>query len=256
VTLRIAASGLTLRIGGREVLREVSFALHAGEFACLLGPNGAGKTTLLRILAGVLAPTAGRVEVPTPTAGRIAYLVQNDALPDDFFARDVVRLGRLPHRGLWRGTTKADEDAVERAMAETSTTGLGDRRVGSLSGGERQRVALARALAQEPHILLLDEPTSHLDVAHRSELFSLLRARAAEGVATLAVVHDVAFASHAPRAVLLERGRVLVDGPTRDVLSAPVLERAFGLRFDALRGDDGRVVFVPSLDRAAGSTAG
>jgi iron complex transport system ATP-binding protein len=255
VTLRLAAEGVGLRYGGREVLRDVSLALYAGDFACLLGPNGAGKTTLLRILAGALAPTAGRVELPTPAAGRVAYLVQGDVLPPDFFARDVVRLGRLPHRGLWAGPTRADEEAVERAMARTATLAFADRRVGSLSGGERQRVALARALAQEPHVLLLDEPTSHLDVAHRSDLFALLRERAAEGVATLAVVHDVAFAAHAPRAVLLERGRVLADGPTRQVLSAPLLERAFGLRFDALRGDDGRVVFVPALDRP-GRTAG
>jgi ABC-type cobalamin/Fe3+-siderophores transport system ATPase subunit len=247
VTLRLSATDVGLRVGGRDVLRAASLSLHAGEFACLLGPNGAGKTTLLRILAGVLAPSEGRVDMPTPGPGRVAYLVQNDSLPDDFFVRDVVRLGRLPHRGVWRGPGKADEEAVERAMAETSTAEIGDRRVGSLSGGERQRVALARALAQEPHVLLLDEPTSHLDVAHRAELFSLLRRRAAEGTAILAVVHDIAFASHAPRAVLLERGRVLADGPTRDVLSAALLERAFGLRFDALQGEDGRVVFVPRV---------
>ncbi|HEU4411875.1 MAG TPA: ABC transporter ATP-binding protein [Polyangiaceae bacterium] len=252
MTLRLSASGVGYRVGGREVLREVSLALYAGDFACLLGPNGAGKTTLLRILAGVLAPSEGSVEVPTKAAGRIAYLVQTDSLPDDFYARDVVRLGRLPHRGLWQGHTRADDEAVDRAMAETGTAALADRRVGSLSGGERQRVALARALAQEPDILLLDEPTSHLDVAHRAELFAILRARAAAGIATLAVVHDVAFASHAPRAILLERGRVLADGPTREVLSGPLLERAFGLRFDALKGDDGRVVFVPALERPRG----
>jgi iron complex transport system ATP-binding protein len=242
----LAARGVSHAYGKAPVLREVNLEVRASEVLALLGPNGAGKTTLLRVLAGVLRPRAGTVMAPQPRARHVAYLSQSEPLPSEFTALEVVRLGRLPHGGLWGRETAADRTAVRRALERTASVELADRPLGELSGGERQRVALARALAQDPKVLLLDEPTNHLDLAHQESLLASLRAEASEGLAVVLVVHDLNLAARADRCVILQEGRVVADGPPEEALRPSLLSEVYGVNLAALPGPGGRLVLVPA----------
>jgi iron complex transport system ATP-binding protein len=230
----LAASDLVVRFGAREVLRGVSLALHRGELVALLGPNGAGKTTLVRALAGLLHPHRGSIHTGTERAA-IAYVAQNEPLPSALSVHDVVRLGRLPHHGAFAADlerTPQDRRAIARALERTSLTVLSERRIGELSGGEQRRVALARALAQQPRVLLLDEPTTHLDVRQQLAWIDALREERAQGLAALLVMHDLALAARADRVMLLAEGTVAHDGPPERVLAPGVLETVYGIPID------------------------
>ncbi len=227
------------------VLDKVDFAVSSGELVALVGPNGAGKTTLLKILAGLLKPKAGTIHAPAPRAKRIAYLAQSDALPLEWTALEIARLGRVPHQGLWGASTRADEDAVWNALEVTQTVEFAHRRLESLSGGERQRVALARALAQQPQLLLLDEPTNHLDVTHGAALLHVLRTLALEGLGVVLVLHDLNLAALCDRVVLLHDGRIKASGAPSSVLEPEILEAAYGAGLERAVLASGRVVVVP-----------
>lgn len=238
--------------GRREVLRDVSLGLRAGEVVGLLGPNGSGKTTLLRLLTGQLAPDSGSVEFggrPVPEwrrdelARRVAVLPQQLELPAGFRVAELVEMGRAPHARRLFSSTVDDERAVRRALLDAEAMELADRFADELSGGERQRVLVAMALAQEPELLLLDEPTLHLDLAHQVALLrTIRRLRSQRGLAVLAVLHDLNLAAaFAPRVVVLADGAVAADGPAAEVLTPPLVERAFGVGVRALEtGDGGR----------------
>jgi iron complex transport system ATP-binding protein len=242
VTSLLVAQDLRVNYGARAVLTGVSLEVRAGEILALIGPNGAGKTTLLKALAGLLAPHSGTVQRGAGLA--IAYLAQAEELPLDWSAREVVELGRLPHVGFWRALRAVDQAAVEDAMLRTTTWSFADRALGALSGGERQRVTLARALAQEPKLLLLDEPTAHLDMRHQAELLTVLRAEAARGVSSVAVMHDLSLAAHADRCVLLRAGAVIADGAPEAVLCADLLSEAYETALEVVRAADGRRAVV------------
>jgi iron complex transport system ATP-binding protein len=242
----VVARGVALSYGARRALDGVDLTLHAGELVAVLGPNGAGKSTLVKALAGVLRPDRGEVWVRPPRARTLAYLAQSEPPPAHFLARDVVRLGRLPHQRWLGGASAADARAVDRALADTATTSLANRRVGELSGGERQRVALARTLAQEPLALLLDEPLTHLDVRHQLDLLALLRAQVGRGLSVLVVLHDLALAAFASRCVLLREGRVVAAGAPREALTAATLYEAYGVHFEVTRGSGGALRVAPA----------
>lgn len=217
----LSAQALSVALGGRPVIDGVSLALHPGQWTAIVGPNGAGKSTLLSLLAGLRTPDAGTVRLlgrplhdwtPRARAQRLAWLSQQGESGGEIAARDVVRLGRLPHHGLFGAVTVEDECAVDAAMAETESAAYADRRLSELSGGERQRVLLARALAVQAPVLLLDEPTTHLDPPHQRALVRSLAARAGAGVAVAAVLHDLTLALAADRIVILAAGRVRADG--------------------------------------------
>jgi iron complex transport system ATP-binding protein len=247
----------------KPVLEAVDFLLLRGELVALVGPNGAGKTTLLKILAGLLKPKSGSVTTPQPRAKRVAYLAQSDALPMEWTALEVVRLGRVPHQGLLGAETAVDREAVLRAMRITQNLEFAERTLSTLSGGERQRVALARALAQEPEVLLLDEPTNHLDIAHQAELLGLLRDTVLQtsslepqstlesqpnlegGRGVVMVLHDLNLAALCDRIVLLHAGRVVADGTPAAVLEPAILECVYGARMERVVMPSGRVVVVP-----------
>ena len=236
----IRIDGVVVELGGREVLRDVSLSVPAGEFLGLVGPNGAGKTTLLRTVNGLVEPTRGRVAVAgEPVVGRsardlarrVATVPQETTLGFDFSARDVVAMGRTPHQSRFAGADAADHDAVERALERTETAALADRPVGELSGGERQRVLLARALAQETPVLLLDEPTASLDINHQVATLSLVRELAGEGRTAVAAIHDLDLAARfCDRLALVADGELVAVGTPREVLTADRLERAYGVR--------------------------
>ena len=253
------AHDLVLHLGGREVLRGVSLDLHAGQWLALVGPNGAGKSTLLSLMAGLRAADAGQVLLhgrrladwpARDRAQRLAWLSQQGEALGDISARDVVRLGRLPRHGLLGAPDASDEAAVDQAMAETECTAYAARRLNKLSGGERQRVLLARALAVQAAVLLLDEPTTHLDAPHHRALLRGLATRARSGAAVAAVLHDVTLALAADRVLVMDEGRLIADGPPADAALRAALVAEFSNAFSIERvstAAGARWVALPAL---------
>jgi iron complex transport system ATP-binding protein len=223
-------------------LCELSLQAPQGAFSALIGPNGAGKSTLLRLLCGLLTPQEGHVLLDgaplqrysrRTLARRIAVLPQRLQLSFDADVETIVALGRTPHRaplGGWWGPAARDREAVESALQETDTARFRDRPLGALSGGEQQRVALALALAQEPDVLLLDEPTSHLDPAQAQAVLDLVQElRRQRHLTVIAVLHDLNLASlYADRILLLHQGALVSEGPPPDVIHPGVLEPVYG----------------------------
>jgi iron complex transport system ATP-binding protein len=232
----LIASRVSVKLGSTQALKEVSLSVQAG-WTAVVGPNGAGKSTLLRVLAGLHAADAGQVELNgTPLAGvpvrerarKVAWLAQQGESTGDLTAREIVRLGRLPSRGLFASTTPADEAVVDRAMAAAECDAWQDRRLHELSGGERQRVLLARALAVEAPVLLLDEPTTHLDPPHQVVLMRLVRQQVRGGTTVVSVLHDLSFALLADRLVVMDGGRIRVEGARDDPALHAALVEVFG----------------------------
>ena len=250
----LQAERLSVRLGGREVVSQVSFDIGSGEVVGLVGPNGSGKSTCVGALAGLKRPSSGAVrlegsaldEVAVRRRARtISYLPQNPECHWPLSVRQVVALGRLPHRSVWGGIGAGDAAAIERAMEKLEVTGLADRRVDRLSGGERMRVMLARALAPEPRVLIVDEPTDGLDPNHQLHVMELLRAMAGEGCAVLAVLHDLSLAERfCDRLLLLHEGRLVASGPPRDVLTPENVARVYRVE-TAVFGGEGRSALVP-----------
>jgi iron complex transport system ATP-binding protein len=245
---RIEVEGLDVARGRRLVLQGVRFTLAPGESVALVGRNAVGKSTLVRTLAGLLRPAAGVVRLegrPLSTWPRqaLARAVALIAAEDDgaslLTVADRVRLGRYPHRGAFQAYREDDLSAVDRALEATGITHLASRRIGTLSAGERQLAALARGLAQEPSVLLLDEPAAHLDVGHQLELYRILDQVRGTGVAVLAVVHDLQRAADwARRMVLLHGGRIAAEGSPHEVLASSACADAFAVCIRAHRAED------------------
>jgi iron complex transport system ATP-binding protein len=237
VSAVLEAKGLGVRRGERLVVDDVTLALAEGDAVALIGPNAAGKSTLVRALAGLLPAAAGEVRLrgrPLRDCGRdavaraVALVTPDDAVPAALTVAERARLGRYPYRGPFRPFTPQDDAAVARALARTGIEAVAGRRIATLSAGERQLAALARGLAQQPAVLLLDEPAAHLDIGHQLRLFRVLDEVRREGVAVLAVVHDLArAAAWAQRLVLLSHGRVAAEGPPDQVLATPAAAEAF-----------------------------
>jgi iron complex transport system ATP-binding protein len=236
----LCADGVHVRLGGRLVLAGVDLAIRAGETVAVLGPNGSGKSTLIRALAGLVRPQQGRVTLagrPIATVARrdvaraIALVPQFPVCELGFSALETVLMGRAPHGAGLGLPTERDLALAREAMRALDVEHLGARALDTLSGGERQRVVLARALAQETPVLLLDEPTAHLDLKHQAESLALVRARGRErGLAVVFVVHEPGLAgSYADRVVVLAEGTVRAAGPPRAVLVPGLLAEVYGL---------------------------
>lgn len=255
----LQARGLLVHLGGRRVVDDVSLVLRAGEWVALVGPNGAGKSTLLQLLSGLRVPEAGEVLLAgrplaawplRQRAQALAWLAQQGEADGDIAVRDVVRLGRLPHVGLFGAPDAADEAAVIAAMADTHCAAWAARRLNELSGGERQRVLLARVLAVQAGVLLLDEPTTHLDAPHQRTVLRCLAQRARSGAAVAVVLHDITQALAAGRVLVMDGGRLVADGAPGDAaLQAAlvaVFDGAFSIEAVTAQGCP-RWVAVPSL---------
>jgi len=226
--------------GPRPILRNVSLDVAGGEVLALAGPNGAGKSTLIRVISGVLPAASGEVQLdglsllrlpPNQLARRVAVVPQMIHLPEAYTVGEIVLMGRTPHLRLWAGEGKHDCEVAWSAMRAARVEDLSSRRVGELSGGEQQRVMLARALAQEPQVLLLDEPTAHLDLKHQVGVLELVRALARErNLAVLMTLHDLNQASlYADRIALLQQGEVVAQGRARQVFTSELLSRVYGV---------------------------
>jgi iron complex transport system ATP-binding protein len=243
--MKLAAQKVEVRSGGTVLVSDASLSLAAGELVGLIGPNGAGKSTLVRSMAGLLPLAAGTVlldgrpigEVPARARARaIAFLPQEGRVHWKLSVRQVVTLGRSPHRGGWRPHEPVDLEAVSRAMQAAGVSELADRDATSLSTGERARVLLARALAVEAGVLLADEPVAALDPYHQIVVLEHLRSLARNGAAVLVVIHDLPMASRfMDRLALMDRGRLVTSGPPVEVLADPRLAEAFGV--EMLRGE-------------------
>lgn len=225
---------------GPTVVDALSLGIRAGSFVAIVGPNGCGKSTLLRAIARLVPVTAGsivfdgqdlRTRSPRELARSLGILPQSSTAPDGMRVADLVARGRYPHRRPFAAWTHADETAVRDAMADAGVTDLAGRDVDELSGGQRQRVWLAMALAQDTHTLLLDEPTTYLDIAHQLDALELFRRIHRErGRTIVAVLHDLNHAArYADRIVALKQGRIVIDGPPADVLTAAAVEEVFDL---------------------------
>ncbi|WP_208008480.1 ABC transporter ATP-binding protein [Agromyces protaetiae] len=240
VAARLAAEHVTLGYDRRTIAEDLSVEIPTDSFTVVVGPNACGKSTLLRALARVMAPAAGTVvldgkaitEYPAKeVARRLGLLPQTSIAPEGITVADLVSRGRHPHQGLFRQWTAADQDAVADALAATNTADLSGRLVEELSGGQRQRVWVAMVLAQQTPLLLLDEPTTFLDIAHQYELLELLRRLHREGGRTLvAVLHDLNQAArYADHLVVMKDGAVVTTGAPGDVLTERLVEDVFGL---------------------------
>ncbi|WP_433658347.1 ABC transporter ATP-binding protein [Nocardia sp. CA-128927] len=242
----LSVAGVSVTFGDVPVLDKVSLHAPPGTVVGIVGPNGSGKTTLLRTIYRSLQPTTGIVAIdgadisamPIRTAARTtAAVLQNGSGSTELTVAEVVGLGRNPHHGLFSRDTATDHRTVEDAMTRTGVTAYADRTIGSLSGGERQRVLLARALAQQPHLLVLDELTNHLDVRARFELLDLIRTT---GITTLAVLHELDLAVRCcDRLVVLDHGSVVAAGEVLEVMTPELLRKVFGVHATATRHDDG-----------------
>ncbi len=236
----LSAHGLAVDRGRRRVLEDVTLGLRAGEALAVVGPNAAGKSTLVQALAGLLEQASGEVRLhgralatwPRDARARtLALATSREEGPDSLSVADRVALGRYPHRGPFQPLGANDEAAVARALERTGIAHLAGRRLGTLSAGERQLATLARGLAQEPLLLLLDEPAAHLDIGHQLQLFRTLDDVRRRGVAVLAVIHDLARAAQwADRMLLVAAGRIAAEGTPATVLGSEAASRAFGVR--------------------------
>jgi len=239
VVAPLAVEGLVMAYDGAPVIDGLDLAVPAGSFTVVVGPNGCGKSTLLRAFARTMRPRAGRVLLDgEPITGlrgkevarRIALLPQSPIAPEAITVGDLVARGRYPHQGLLRQWSAQDARAVEAALAATETVELRDRLVSSLSGGQRQRVWLAMALAQDTELLLLDEPTTFLDIAHQYEMLGLCSRLHTQGRTLVAVLHDLNQAARfATHLVVMAEGAVVAQGPPSDIITAELVEAVFGL---------------------------
>ena len=252
--------GIDVTIDGSPILTDVSLSVEPGEFVALVGPNGAGKSTLLGVGSGDVAPASGQVHLfgaplsayaPKDAARKRSVLLQEQRIAFGFRARHVVEMGRTP----WYRTPAEhrDDEAVDAAIEQVAIGHLVDRIYPTLSGGEKSRTSLARIIAQEAQLVLLDEPTAALDIAHQEQVLSVVRELADNGCAVVVVLHDLALAALADRVCLLNRGRVVADGRPADVITSELISEVYGHPVDVLN-HRGSLLVVPRRDREDSST--
>jgi manganese/iron transport system ATP-binding protein len=235
----------TAAYDSRVALADVSLEIRPGSLLAVIGPNGAGKSTLLKLIAGLIQPVAGTIEVlgsaPGVHARDVAYVPQAEAVDWDFpvTVGEVVMMGRYARLGLIRRPGRVDRDVVERALATVGMSGMVDRQIGLLSGGQRRRVFLAKAIAAEPEVYLLDEPVTGVDATTQEELMDVLEAEARAGKTVIASTHDLICAAQRFHQAAFLNGRVVATGPAELVLDSKILSDTYGGHVLILPGDDG-----------------
>ena len=265
MTAVLSGTDLTVVRGRRRILDSATLAFAPGAITAIVGPNGSGKSTLLRALAGVWQPASGTVTLDgRPLAGmsrrdiatRVSFLPQDTHCDFAFTVEEMVAMGRHPHRGRFAPERMRDRAAIENAIVRCDLDHLRTRTIDRLSGGERQRVAIARCFATEPAVLLLDEPTAHLDVEHTLTILTLCRTLASTGTAIAVAMHDLGtvlrFASHA---ALLHGGRIVASGLPGEVLTPGRCRHVFGVDIEVLTTADGRPALVFSSPAMAPAPA-
>lgn len=264
---RLSGSAMTLAYERRTIAEDLSVAVPDRSFTVIIGPNACGKSTLLRALSRLLKPTAGAVlldgedihRLPARGVARtLGLLPQTSVAPDGIGVAELVARGRYPHQGLLRQWSREDERVVAESMAATGVADLADRPVDELSGGQRQRVWIAMALAQQTPLLLLDEPTTYLDIAHQIEILDLCaRLHEEQGRTLVAVLHDLNHAArYATHLIAMRDGRVVAAGPPREVVTAELVEEVFRLPCRVIDDPEtGTPLVVPAARRRTGAGA-
>ncbi|MFA6584560.1 MAG: ABC transporter ATP-binding protein, partial [Elusimicrobiaceae bacterium] len=236
----IKTAGVGFAYNGVETLRNVSLRIAKGSHTVITGPNGAGKSTLLKIMAGILQPKKGNVQLkgrelsayPQKEKARLlAYVPSELNIPYNFSVRDMVLIGRAPHLKWWRGYGDYDFKCADKITAALGLTDVAHRPANSLSSGERQKVILAQALAQEPELLLLDEPTAHLDISRQTEVFEILSGLSSKGITVVSVTHDITLAArYCDSVLLLKDGTVYGHGGPAEIISETSLLDVYGIK--------------------------
>ncbi len=244
----IQAKNIHFSYNSNPVIHGVSMLLKQGSFLGMIGPNGAGKSTMLRILCGILQPHQGTVELfgenladqPHKTiAQKIAFVPQETHFALDFPVKEIVSMGRYPYKRPFQREDPDDQAAIEYALLAANIIELRKRPINSLSSGERQRVVIARALAQSPRILLLDEPTSHLDLHHQFAIMELLQKLNADGISIAVVHHDLNLASlYCQDLILMHGGKIFAEGKPNDLLNEKTLKEVYGAEVKIARHPD------------------
>ncbi|MER6603104.1 cobalamin/Fe(3+)-siderophore ABC transporter ATP-binding protein [Streptomyces sp. CS149] len=257
---RLAARGVTVGYGDRTVIDQLDVAIPSGVITTIIGPNGCGKSTLLRTLTRLLKPSGGTVVLDGEDIGtlrtkdvakKLGLLPQAPVAPEGLTVADLVARGRHPHQSWLRQWSSDDADVVRRALAMTGVADLADRTVDSLSGGQRQRVWISMTLAQGTDLLLLDEPTTYLDLAHAIDVLDLVDDLHESGCTVVMVLHDLNLATrYSDNLVVMRGGAVLAQGHPRDVITAELLHEAFGLRAKVIDDPVGDRPLIVPIGRA------
>jgi iron complex transport system ATP-binding protein len=249
----VTTHDVVVDIEGHRILHGVDLQVEPGAWVNVIGPNGAGKTTLLRTILGTMRH-GGRIEYdgsslghPSERARRLAYVPQSPVIPPGMYVADYVLLGRTPHRGIFGRDSDTDRSVAAEVLERLDLAAFARREVGSLSGGERQRVVLARALAQQTPVLLLDEPTTALDLGHQQDVLDLVESlRHERRLTVIATLHDLTLAArYGDRIALLAAGRIVQDGPPAEVLTTESIAEHFGAHVRIIDDPDGPVI-VPA----------
>ncbi len=250
----IVLENVGYEIEGRWLVRNVNVSLKAGNFISLIGPNGSGKTTLLRLMTGLLTPGEGEVKLNNKQlneytrreiAQNITFVPQDTHIDFAFTVKEVVTMGRHPHLGKFGRETAKDREAVNEALERADVADLSNRYATELSGGERQRVIIARSLATEADVLLLDEPTANLDIAHAIDVLELCRKLANEGKTVCIALHDInASARYSNEVILMNKGEIISQGLTENVLKEDTLNEVFQVCSDRTQSADGKPIFT------------
>src|SRR5215471_3657323 len=251
----IALNNLSFGYAASDVLKGITAEISRGEFVALVGPNGAGKSTLLKVIGGLIRNYRGSAKfygkdirriAPRELAKRLAFVPQDTQMVFPFTVAEIVFMGRLPHRPRTLFESPGDVELAQEAMIQTDTIQFAGKAFNELSGGERQRVVLASALAQDPEVLLLDEPTAFLDLKHQSQFYEILgRLNTERGLTIVSVTHDVNLAArYAPRMIALRSGRFAADGTPEDVLTPQHIYEIFEITAAVLKRPDGRGNYI------------
>lgn len=262
--MNVAAEGLQVGYPGHVAVDDVDLTVASGQVAAIVGPNGCGKSTLLRAVARLHRPAAGRVLIgdadvwrlrPRQAAQRVTLLPQSPQAPEAITVAGLVAFGRHPHQGLFRQWSRADERATDAALADTGITELTGRRIDHLSGGQRQRAWLAMVLAQQAPVMLLDEPTSMLDLGHQVDVLRLVRSVATTGRTVVMVLHDLASAArYADVLIAMRDGRIVAAGEPRHIVDRKLVRTLYDIDAEILRAPgDGAPVVVPTATASTGT---
>lgn len=255
---------IAVSFDGKQVLKNITLNVEKGQMISILGPNGSGKSTFLKVLSRNLKPDQGSVYLDghdllelkaKVVAKKMAVLPQSPQAPKDLTVRDLVEYGRYPHQSWWQGRSKEDDDCVNWALLETGLENMSERIVSTLSGGERQRVWIAMALAQKPEVLLLDEPTTYLDICHQLEIMELLAEfNRVHKITVAMVLHDINHAArYSDRIVVVHQGQVFAVGEPKDVITAHTLRTVFGVESEITIDHLGKpVVLITGLTKKRG----